>query len=143
MVKPLSEQLADLSAHAKNTEDGLSAAQTEAHDKVLARRQQAHAAATAATEKVSTQIKSVNDTAARNLGGARAKIAADMAALKAGIAGKKHEHDLHRAEKHADDLEGDAAFSIDFAISSIELAKVAVLDAIDARLAAEETKGAA
>ena len=48
MVKPLSEQLADLSIRAKNAEDAVAAAKKEAHDKVVARREQAHAAATAA-----------------------------------------------------------------------------------------------
>jgi hypothetical protein len=53
----LSEQLADLSAHAKHAEDAVSAAQKEAHDKVMARREQARAAATATIEKVDRNIK--------------------------------------------------------------------------------------
>ena len=40
----LSEQLADLSVRAKHAEDAVSAAQKEAHDKVLARREQAREA---------------------------------------------------------------------------------------------------
>ena len=43
MVKPLSEQLADLSIRAKQAEDALSAAQKEAHDKIEVRKQQASA----------------------------------------------------------------------------------------------------
>ena len=34
-MKPLSEQLADLSVRVKNTEDAAAAAQKEAHDKVV------------------------------------------------------------------------------------------------------------
>ena len=41
MMKPLSTQLADLSARAKKAEDAVAAAQKEAHDKLLARREQA------------------------------------------------------------------------------------------------------
>src|SRR5262249_11500796 len=52
----LSEQLADLSAHAKHAEDAVSAAQKEAHDKVMARSEQARAAA-ATIEKVDGNIK--------------------------------------------------------------------------------------
>ena len=52
MVKPLSEQLADLSVRAKDTEDAWAAAQKEAHDKIAARKAKARAAATAAVEKV-------------------------------------------------------------------------------------------
>ena len=50
MAKLLSEQLAELSIRAKNAEDAVVAAEKEAHDKVMTRMEQAHAAATAATE---------------------------------------------------------------------------------------------
>src|SRR5262245_44825479 len=45
MTKRLSEQLADLSAHAKSAEEALDAADKKAHDKVVALKQQAHEAA--------------------------------------------------------------------------------------------------
>jgi hypothetical protein len=41
MAKKLSEHLAELSVRAKKTEDAVAAAQTEAHDKIVARREQA------------------------------------------------------------------------------------------------------
>ena len=74
MAKKLSEHLAELSVRAKKTEDAVAAAQTEAHDKVVARREQARAAATAAVEKVNQDVKSVGDTAARNWSAVKAKI---------------------------------------------------------------------
>ena len=52
MTKPLSEQLSDLSVHAKNVEDAFAAAQKEGHDKIVARAKEAHAAATAAVADV-------------------------------------------------------------------------------------------
>jgi len=61
MVKPLSAQLADLSVRAKSAEDAVAAAQKEAHDKVVARTGQAHAAATAALQKMDQDIKSANN----------------------------------------------------------------------------------
>ena len=51
-MKPLSEQLADLSVRVKNTEDAAAAAQKEAHDKVVARVAQAQAAAEQAVQKM-------------------------------------------------------------------------------------------
>jgi hypothetical protein len=50
MPKPLSEQLAELSVRAKHAEDALAAVKKEAHDKVVARKERARAAATAAAE---------------------------------------------------------------------------------------------
>jgi hypothetical protein len=37
-------------------------------------------------------------------------------------------------------LESDAGFAIDYAIASVEQARLAVLDAIDGRLAADQAK---
>ena len=142
MSKRLSEQLADLSVRAKNTEEALDAAEKEAHDKIVARKQQAHAAATKAVEKVNQEVKSANDTATRNWASVKAKIADDMSHLKANIAHVKYEHDVKRAENRADRLEWEAGFAIDYAIASVEQARLAVLDAVDGRLAAVEAKQA-
>ena len=140
MTKRLSEQLADLSVRAKSAEQALDSAEKEAHDKVVARKEQAHAAATKAVEKVNQDIKSANDTATRNWGAVKAKIADDVNHLKANVAHAKHEHDVKRAQNKADRLEWEAGFAIDYAIAAVEQARLAVLDAVDGRLAAEEAK---
>ena len=141
MAKPLSEHLADLSVRAKHAEDALAAAQKEAHDKIVTRKEQARAAATAATEKVNNDIKSAVDTATRNWNAVRAKIAADIKTLKADIAHKKHDLDAKRAQNYADQLEWEANVAIDYAIASIDQAEWAVLDAIVARADAQQAKG--
>ena len=142
MTKRLSEQLADLSVRAKSAEQALDSAEKEAHDKVVARKEQAHAAATKAVEKMNQDIKSANDTATRNWGAVKAKIADDVNHLKANVAHAKHERDVKRAENKADRLEWEAGFAIDYAIAAVEQARLAVLDAVDSRLAAEEAKQA-
>jgi hypothetical protein len=136
MTKRLSEQLADLSVRAKSAEQAMDAAEKEAHDKIEARKQQAHAAATKAVEKVNQEVKSANESATRNWTTVKAKIADDMNHLKADITHAKYEHDVKRADR----LEWEAGFAIDYAIASVEQAKLAVLDAVDGRLSAEETK---
>ena len=140
MTKRLSDQLADLSVRAKGAEQALDAAEKEAHDKIVARKEQAHAAATKAVEKVNQEVKSASDTA--NWSAVKAKIADDMNHLKVNVAHAKHEHDVKRAENRADRLEWEAEFAIDYAIAAAEQAKLAVLDAVDGRLAAEEAKQA-
>ena len=90
MAKPLSEQLADLSVRAKRAEDAFSAAQKEAHDKIEVRKQKARADATTAVEKVDQKIKSANDDAVRDWNSVKAKVAADIAALKTNVAEAKH-----------------------------------------------------
>src|SRR5271169_789252 len=142
MTRKLSEQLADLSVRAKSAEQALDAAEKEAHDKVVTRKEQAHAAATKAVEKVNQEVKSANDTATRNWASVKAKIADDIGHLKANVAHVKHERDVKRAENRADRLEWEAGFAIDYAIASVEQARLAVLDAVDGRLAAVEAKQA-
>jgi hypothetical protein len=142
MTKPLSEQLAELSVRAKHAEDAFTAAQKEAHDKIEVRKQQAHTAATTAVTKVNQEIKSAGNSAARDWNAVKAKVAADMNALKADAAEAKYEHDVKRAASRAERLEWEAGFAIDYAIASVEQANLAVLDAVDGRLAAEEAKRA-
>jgi len=137
MIKPLSEQLADLSVRAKHAEDAFSAAQKEAHNKIEARKQTARAAATTAVEKVDQKIKSADADGVRDWNAVKAKVAADMAALKANVKEAKHNHDVKRAERRADRLEWEAGFAIDYAIASVEQANLAVLDAIDGRVEVE------
>jgi hypothetical protein len=142
MSKRLSELLADLSARAKSAEDTFDAAEKEAHDKIAARKATVHAAATKAVEKVNQEIKSANTTVARDWSVVKAKIDADLNALNADIAHAKHDRDVKRVQNRAERLEWEAAFAIDYAIASVEQASLAVLDAIDGRLAAEEAKQA-
>jgi len=112
----------------------------EAHDKVVARKEQARAAAAAAAERVNNDIKSAENTATRNWNAVRAKVAADINSLKADVAKKKHDLDAKRAENYADRLEWEANVAIDYAIASVEQAELAVLDAIVGRTEAREAR---
>jgi hypothetical protein len=118
----------------------VAAAQKEAHDKVVARKEQARAAATAAVEKVNQEIKSTSDTAAKNWSAVKAKVAADMNSLKANVAQAKHDLGAKRAENYAEELEWEAGVAIDYAIASVEQARLATLDAIVGRVEAERAK---
>ena len=142
MPKPLSEQLAELSTRAKHAEDALAAAKKEAQGQVQARMEKARAAAMATAEKVNQSIQSAKDTATRNWSAVRTKMAADINALKADVAHKKHDVDVKLAESHANQLETDASFAIGYAIASIEQAEWAVLDAVVARANAQKVKAA-
>jgi hypothetical protein len=142
MAKRLSEQLADLSVRAKSVEDSFAEAQKEAHAKLEARKDQARVAAKNAIERVDKQIQTAAASATKDLTAVKAKISADLNALKADVNRTKHKLDIKVAEKRAEDLEWEASFAIDYAIASIEQAKFAVLDAIEARLTAEQTKAA-
>jgi hypothetical protein len=137
MAKRLSEHLRDLSVRAQGVEDAYDAAQKEAHEKLIARREQARTAAMAATERVNEEVKSIQDTVSRNWNALQAKIAADMQHLKQAVAQQKETIEVKLAEKNAEVLEQDAEFAIDYAIACVQQANVAVLDAVAARVQAE------
>ena len=139
-MKPLSEQLAELSVRAKGVEDAFAAAEKEAHDKIAVRKTEAIAAAKSAVDKVNSQVQSANAAAAAELNTLQAKIAADMNDFAAYVARAKHGLDAQRAENRAEMLEDDAAFAIDYAIAAVEQARLAVLDAVDARRSAEQAR---
>ena len=140
MAQRLSEQLADLSDRAKSAEKAWDSANKEAHDKVTTLKQQAHTAATQAVEKVNQEVSSAGQSATKNWDAMKAKVAADMNQLKAHVAQAKQEHDAKRAENRAERLEWEAGLAIDYAIASVEQARLAVLDAVDGRLTADEAK---
>lgn len=142
MVKPLSEQLSDLSARAKNAADAIAAAQKEEHDKIVARREQSRAAVSAAIAKVDEDMKAVGETTSGHWNALKGKIRSDMEALKHKIDEKRQERGVQKAESRADALEWEAACSVDYAIASIEQAKLAVLDAMVGRTEAERSKRA-
>jgi hypothetical protein len=142
MVKPLSEQLADMSASARKTEDAMTAARKETHDKIELRREQAREAASAAAAKVDANIKSVGAKATGQWKELQSKVTADLDRLKAKRAQHQHEHDVKRAKDRADRMEWEAGIAIEYAIASIEDAKLAVLDAVIANVEAQEAQSA-
>ena len=140
MVKRLSDQLSDLSVRAKNLETAVAAAQKEGHDKLVSRTAEARASATASVEKVKKSIKAARDAGSSKWGAMEAKLGADMDTLKARVIEKKRAIDASIAERDAEDAEDAASFAIDYAIASIEQAKLAVFEAISARLDAAAAK---
>ena len=142
MGKPLSEKLADLSVQAKSAEDALTLAQREAHDKIVARKEQARVAASAAVEKVIQELDAAVDTAARNWSAVRANVAADLNHLKANVAQAKQDRGAKRGENYAKELEWEAGVWIDYAIATIQQASYAVLDAVASRVEVEQAKRA-
>jgi hypothetical protein len=74
------------------------------------------------------------------LSAVRAKIDADLIALKSNVAQVEHDLDVKRSESRAERLEWEAGFAIDYAIAPVEQARLATLAAIVGRIEAEQAK---
>jgi len=135
-MKPLDQQLADMSACAKDAENSFTAARKETHDRVVARRERARESAAAFADRVDKDIQDVGDWMSGQWSALQAKVSSDISRLKANFEQRQHDRSVDRAVQHADRLESEAGVAIDFALASIEDAKRAVLDAVAARIEA-------
>jgi hypothetical protein len=133
-----SQKLAKLSERAKEAEDHASAAQNQAKADVEKSANEARARAEAHAEELH---QSAADTGARisaSWTDLQKSWGNHMAQVRQGIDDKKGQLDARRAETRADDAEADALFAIDYAYGTVEEAEYAVLDAISARMEAED-----
>jgi hypothetical protein len=125
-MKPLSDQLTELAARAKNRaylDD-----QRETLKKSIATgKARMDADAAVAQDETRTWW---NDT--------RQSIDLRVAELRAERDEHRAAHDLKRAERRAEDAEDDAAYAVDFALQMLDEAEYAVADAILARIDADE-----
>jgi hypothetical protein len=142
MLKPLSQQLTDLSVHAKKAEDDYAAAQKETHDKVVARREQLRAVTTQTADKIKQDMKSAKNDASASFSALKSKMSADADALKANVKQWKKGLDVKVAEDNANELEWEAGMAIDYAVFAVEQAKLAAIDAVIARQTAVDAKRA-
>jgi hypothetical protein len=137
MVKPVSEQLSDLSVRAKKAEDDAAAAKNQASAQIQQRQEEIKVDAARRKEDLDRSISNAQDTIVSTWTGLSNEVQSNVDQMRAKIDFKKYQHDHDKAAKAADDAEENAARAINFALDSIDYAEVAVLDAIDARASAE------
>jgi hypothetical protein len=133
-----SQKLAKLSERAKEAEDHASAAQTQAKADVEKSANEARARAEAHAEELHQSAAATGAQISASWNDLQKSWGNHMAQVRQGIDDKKGQLDARRAETRADDAEADALFAIDYAYGTVEEAEYAVLDAISARMEAED-----
>ena len=136
-MKPLSEQLEDLSIRAKKAEDDATAARSEAHAAIQVRVDKLQADTAARAAAVGAATASAKDAAVGRWTTLQQQVKAENDKIRADIDAKKAEHDAARAERKAERAEGNAVAAIAFAYDAIVYAESAALDAIMARADAD------
>jgi hypothetical protein len=139
-MKSLSDQMADLSTHAKEAEDSAAAARTKARDAIQARVEKLQADASARGARMDAAATSTKDAAVARWNTMHTQVKSGVDGIRADIDAKKHEADKTRAEKKANRAEDNATSAIDFALDAIDYAESAVLDAVIARSDADTMK---
>jgi hypothetical protein len=129
----LSEQVDDLQKHAAELKDSFDQATHETSAQVKARIDQAKTDITAHHSAVPEKAGQAAGHKQSQWQAMKADTAAKMRDLQDHIANERDQHDLKTAEHDARNVEEDAAYVLDFAIWVIDQAKLAALDAVDAR----------
>ena len=134
----VSDQLAKLSARAKDAETRA----TAAHDKAKAELEQDVTAARDAAEERAEKLRATAAASEERISDGWSAVqsawADHVAAVRGKLDGMKAEHQRDAAERRAENAEDDALLAIDFAYSAIEEAEYAVLDATLARMEADD-----
>ena len=136
-MKPLSQQLAELSVQAKNAENSITKAQTEAKERLQQKREQARQQTEHALEVVNQQFQQLTGDARTRFEATKFKVNSDFEQLKQRARESKQKLEAWQAANYAEDKETDARIAIDYAIAATKFAELATLDAIDARAQAE------
>jgi hypothetical protein len=133
-----SAKLDDLQQHAAHAKTAAQAAVSESREQLRQRIDQARVDVDLAAKDTRQQV----GEAAASARGTWAQIKADTAAklddLEAKMDRRADQLDANVAARQADGAEADAADAIDFASWTVDNARLAVLDAIDARVYADE-----
>jgi hypothetical protein len=129
--------------HVIDTKSAADAAARESHDKVKQRIDRAQADMTQAVKHAERDATTAADSARSKWARMKADNAAKMDDLKAKVQKRSAQLDAKAAAADADWAESDAGSAIDFAAWAIDNARLSVLNAIDARVYADERAQAA
>ena len=137
-MKPLSEQLTELAARAKQAEDFVTAARAKNRAFLDSQRDALQSSIDQSKAKVEAGAAAAQDKAGSWWGETRSAVEDRLASLRAERDEHHAERDVNRAERRADDAEQDAVYAVEFAISMLDQAEYAVADAIIARADADD-----
>jgi hypothetical protein len=138
----VSDQLSSLSTHAKQAEDHVAAARGKAKAQLEADVKKASDSAQAQAVELRKKVDASKGKVSAWWDDTQRTWNNHIADARKDIDKRRAEHDLKRAQRNADVAEDDASFAIDFAYAAIDEAEYAVLDAVLARMQAEELAGA-
>jgi hypothetical protein len=137
-MKRLSEQLTDLAARSKNTEDVVAAAQENDRARLESQRDKLKTSIAAGSAKAQQRAGAAEAKAQQWWNDTRSSVDARFAAMRAEADERRTEKDVKKAERHAEQSEQDAAYAIDWAVYFLDQAEYSVIDAVIARADADD-----
>jgi hypothetical protein len=133
-----STKLDDLQQHAADAKAAAQAAVSESREQLRQRIDQARVDVDLAAKDARQQVGEAAASARSTWAQMKADAAAKLEDFEAKMDRRADQHDAKVAARQADGAEADAADAIEFAAWTVDHARLAVLDAIDARVNADE-----
>jgi uncharacterized membrane protein len=138
----LSDQLSRLATRTKELEDRAAAANAKGKADLERDVRAAGEAAQAQADALAQAVDAGENRVSISWGNLQRSWSDHMAVVRQHIDDRRSSHDLHVAQRNAEQAESDASFAIDYAYGAVEEAEYAVLDATLARIEADELDGA-
>ena len=136
------KKLEELRVKVAEVQAATKAAATETHDQIQERIGEAQAKIDKGMNAAKADAQQTGDKAKSRFAQAQADASARVAQAKRDIDRRGDQFDANIAESDADWAESDAVAAIDFADWAVDQARVAILDAIDARIYAQQKASA-
>ena len=132
-MQPLPSNFAELSELARRIDEDAEAVRTEAREKLDARREKIRTNLAERMDRLESNLEKAKDQTSGDWTAFREKVKSDRERLKAKLSERREAYKAFFAESNAEDRELGAAIAIDYAIATIQQARLAVLDAASAR----------
>ena len=137
-MKALSEQLTDLAARSKRTEDVVAAAQAKNRARLESQRDTLKASIADGDAKARERAAAAAANTQQWWSDTRSSVDARFATMRAKADERRTEKDIKKAEHHAEQAEQHAAETIDWGLYVLDQAEYAVIDAVIARADADD-----
>jgi hypothetical protein len=142
-MKPLSDQLEDLSQRVRKVEDAASATREKNQAKLERRRDELKSTIESTGKKLETAAAEAKENVRSGWADIKSRIDERLAGTRMKLEERKAERDLNKAERRAQAAEEDAADAIAFAMYVLDQAEYAVVNAALARADADDLRAAA
>jgi hypothetical protein len=142
-MKQLSESLQDLAGRVQILEDSATATFEADRAKLETRRHEIDAALTTDVNELDSAVRDAAEAGRTWWNETKTSMKRPLDEVRARIDNRQSEHELHRAARTAEAAEEDAAAAIEVAAYFLNVAEYSVIDAVLARMAADDLAEAA
>ena len=132
-MQPLPSNFAELSELAKRLEEDADAVRTEAREKLDERREKIRTNLSERMDRLESNLEKAQSQTGADWTAFRDKIKSDRESFKDKLGERREAYSAFFADSSSEDRELGAAIAIDYAIATIQQARLAVLDAVSAR----------